>query len=204
MIKGLYAIIDSSYIPLEEMGRTASLMAEGGVNCIQLRGKGFTSRELLKAARIIREVTKGVTFIVNDRVDVAIVSKADGVHLGQDDLPVEEARRLLGKDKTIGLSTHNMEEALEAARLNVDYISFGPIFPTTTKPDAREPMGLENLRKVKARVNIPVVAIGGIKEENLPSVLSTGVDGVAIISDILTSGDIKGKIRRLSLPGVRG
>lgn len=199
IIKGLYTIIDSTYIPLEAMERVALEMAAGGSGHIQLRAKGFTSRELLKAARVIRGVTldKGIIFIVNDRVDVALLSEADGVHLGQDDLPVEEARRQIGRDKIIGLSTHNLNEALEAVRLGVDYISLGPVFSTKTKPDTQSTLGLDNLREIRTKISIPIVAIGGITEENLPSVISTGVDAVAMISDILTSGDIREKVRRL-------
>lgn len=200
MLKGLYTIIDSSYVPLETMERVTIELAEGGTRYIQLRGKGLTSGELLKAARAIRRVTldKGITFIVNDRVDVALLSEADGVHLGKDDLPIEEARRLLGRDKIIGLSTHDLEDALAAINLSVSYISLGPIFPTRTKPGAHAPVGLDNLREIKRKVSIPIVAIGGINEENLPSVISTGVDAVAMISDILTSRDIKGKVKRVN------
>jgi len=203
MFKGLYTIIDNTYIPLEAMERVAIELAEGGARYIQLRGKGLTSRELLRAARIIRGVTlgKGITFIVDDRVDVALLTDADGVHLGEDDLPVEEARRLLGGDKIIGLSTHNLKEGLEAIGLDVDYISLGPIFPTRTKPDAQTPIGLEDLKGIREEISnlspLPIVAIGGINEEDLPSVISTGVDAVAMISDILTAKDIKGKVKRV-------
>jgi len=130
-------------------------------------------------------------------VDIALLTDADGVHLGQDDLPVKEARRLLGNNKIIGYSTHNLREALEAVRLPVDYISFGPIFPTKTKEDAQTPKGLKLLSEVRKAVEIPIVAIGGITETNMAHVLKEGVEGVAMISEILTVKDISQKINRV-------
>ncbi len=198
-IKGLYAIVDTTYVPPERMAETAEGIINGGGRIIQLRAKGLEGRVFFNIARTLREMTgrRDVCFIINDRVDIALMVGADGVHLGQEDLPPSEARRLLGEGRLIGFSTHNPYEAEEALRMPVDYISFGPIFPTTTKADARAPVGVEGLRRIKKSVRLPVVAIGGIKEGNLESVLKTGVDSVAIISDILLSGDIEDKVRRL-------
>ena len=195
----IYPIIDSSLFTLDNIGKTAEAIIDGGAKILQLRAKRLSSKEFLETARIIRKITKdkGTVFIVNDRVDIALLTDADGVHLGQGDLPVKEARRLLGNNKIIGYSTHNLREALEAVRLPVDYISFGPIFPTKTKEDAQTPKGLKGLSEVRKSVGIPIVAIGGITETNMAHVLKEGVESVAMISEILTSLDISKKLNRL-------
>ena len=199
LIPIIYPIIDSSLVTLDNIGKTAEAIIDGGAKILQLRAKSLSSKEFLETARIIRKITKdkGTVFIVNDRVDIALLTDADGVHLGQGDLPVKEARRLLGNNKIIGYSTHNLREALEAVRLPVDYISFGPIFPTKTKEDAQTPKGLKLLSEVRKAVVIPIVAIGGITETNMVHVLKEGVEGVAMISEILTVKDISQKINRV-------
>ena len=199
LIPIIYPIIDSSLVTLDNIGKTAEAIIDGGAKILQLRAKSLSSKEFLETARIIRKITKdkGTVFIVNDRVDIALLTDADGVHLGQGDLPVKEARRLLGNNKIIGYSTHNLREALEAVRLPVDYISFGPIFPTKTKEDAQTPKGLKLLSEVRKAVEIPIVAIGGITETNMVYVLKEGVEGVAMISEILTVKDISQKINRV-------
>jgi thiamine-phosphate pyrophosphorylase len=202
-IRGLYAIIDTSYVPFQKAGRQAREILSAGVGIVQLRAKGAGSGELLEAARLIRMAAReaGALFIVNDRVDVAILTDADGVHLGQDDIPVEAARGLLGKEKIIGFSTHNMEEvnaADELARSGfVDYISFGPLFPTTTKPDARAPVGLTGLREARKRTTLPITAIGGITPENVEEVLAEGPAAVAMISSILKAKDVQKRTSEL-------
>ena len=199
LIPIIYPIIDGSIVTLDNIGKTAEAIIDGGAKILQLRAKSLSSKEFLETARIIRKITKdkGTVFIVNDRVDIALLTDADGVHLGQGDLPVKEARRLLGNNKIIGYSTHNLREALEAVRLPVDYISFGPIFPTKTKEDAQTPKGLRWLSEVRKAVEIPIVAIGGITETNMAHVLKEGVEGVAMISEILTVKDISQKINRV-------
>jgi len=199
LIPIIYPIIDSSIVTLDNIGKTAEAIIDGGAKILQLRAKSLSSKEFLETARIIRKITKdkGTVFIVNDRVDIALLTDADGVHLGQGDLPVKEARRLLGNNKIIGYSTHNLREALEAVRLPVDYISFGPIFPTKTKEDAQTPKGLKLLSEVRKAVVIPIVAIGGITETNMFHVLKEGVESVAMISEILTVKDISQKINRV-------
>ena len=139
----------------------------------------------------IREITReyNAVFIVNDYADIALSVDADGVHLGQDDLPLKEARRIMGKMKIIGISTHNVEQAIAAEAGGADYIGFGPVFHTTTK-DAGRPKGTDMVREVKTHVHIPVVAIGGINLGNLDQVLETGADAVAVSSAILR-GDIE-------------
>ena len=200
-IPPIYPIIDSSLTLAADIEKTATDIMNGGARIIQFRAKGLSSREFLKSAFIVRRITKDrdVIFIVNDRVDIALIANADGVHLGQDDLPAKEARRLLGSKKIIGYSTHNLREALEAIKLPINYISFGPIFPTKTKEDAQTPKGIKGLSEVRKSVGIPIVAIGGITETNMVHVLKQGADSVAMISDILTSSDIPKKLNRLNI-----
>ncbi len=197
-VNGLYAIIDNSLKPSISNIEIARKVLDGGARIFQLRGKGLSSRKLLEEARDIRELTRksGALFIVNDRADIALLSNADGVHLGQDDLTIAEARKILGKDKVIGISTHNLEQAMKAASEGANYIGFGPVFGTTTKADAEEAKGLEALREVRKSVNIPVVAIGGIILENVVDVLSAGADAVAVISAIVKADDIEGATKR--------
>jgi len=166
-----------------------------GVRVIQLREKEMTKRQIYEEAKIIREITRDTRtiFIINDHVDIAYVVGADGVHLGQDDLPLREARRILGRDKIIGISTHTLREAIDAERGGADYIGYGPIFHTTTK-ETKRPMGIDSLKRVRESVNIPVVAIGGITIEDSREVMDAGADAVAMISCILR-GDIRKNIR---------
>ncbi|MEK7773638.1 MAG: thiamine phosphate synthase [Deltaproteobacteria bacterium] len=194
-IRGLYAIIDTAYVGRDGVREAAVGLLSGGARIVQLRAKDAAPRDALEASRIIREVTEksGAIFIVNDRVDIAMISGADGVHLGQNDLPVAEVRRLLGPDRIIGLSTHDVKEALEAGPLGADYISLGPIFPTTTKKDAHPPRGLPLLSEIRKAVRLPIVAIGGITQENMEDVFKAGADSAAMISGILTQGDISAK-----------
>lgn len=161
-----------------------------GVKWVQYRDKEKSRREIYEEAIRLRKLIKdfNAVLIVNDYADIALAVDADGVHLGQDDLPIEEARKIMGSNKIIGISTHSLEQAKEAEKGGADYIGFGPIFRTTTK-DAGIPKGTDMLKEIKRQVHIPVVAIGGINIENIRSVLDTGVDAVAIASAIL-SGDI--------------
>ncbi|MBM2838617.1 MAG: thiamine-phosphate pyrophosphorylase [Deltaproteobacteria bacterium] len=197
-VEGLYAIIDNSLRPSVSNTEIAEKILAGGAKILQLRGKGLSSKELLSQAREIRLLARkaGALFIVNDRADIALLSNADGVHLGQGDLPIAEARKILGKDRVIGISTHNLEQAIKAKYEGADYIGFGPVFGTTTKADAEEAKGLQALREVKKSVNIPVVAIGGINLENIKEVIDTRADCVAVISAIVKADDIKETTRR--------
>ncbi|MBI4824324.1 MAG: thiamine phosphate synthase [Nitrospirae bacterium] len=193
-LTGICFITETSSSPLSSAEMT--LMAlRAGVRWVQYREKQKNRHLLYYEALNLRRLTRDfrAKLIVNDYVDIALAVNADGVHLGQEDLPIAEARRILGKDKIIGVSTHSIKEALRAEKQGADYIGFGPIFHTTTK-DAGPPKGLAMLRRIKSAVNIPVVAIGGINIENLPSVLETGVDAVAVASAIL-KGDIKKNAR---------
>lgn len=195
-IKGLYVIIDTVFVPHDEVGRVCQSALEGGARIIQLRAKDSGAKDFLRSAQTLRELTTkaGAVFIVNDRCDIAALSGADGVHLGQDDIPIEDARKILGIASIIGLSTHNPEEAVDAERRGADYISFGPVFATKTKKDAQPPKGLEALSKASGSVAIPLVAIGGITEETVTGVIGSGASSTALISEILLAGDVKGKV----------
>jgi len=191
IIRGLYAIVDTSLVQPERAEERAGQLLDGGVRILQLRAKGLASGDFLRLACRIKGLTQesGAIFIVNDRADIAVASGADGLHLGQSDIPVEEARRLLGHDKLIGLSTHSLEQARRANERAADYISFGPVFATTTKVNAEPCLGLKALCEARSIIQKPLVAIGGINEENLCGVLGCSVDAVALISHILKSED---------------
>jgi len=213
MVRGLYAIVDTSYVSPANIEKAAGALVRGGARVIQLRAKDLSAADVINAAAAIRSLTlkNGVAFIVNDRIDIAILSGADGVHLGQDDIPLKDCRRLLGSSAIVGISTHDLDEAKEAASGGADYISFGPIFTTKTKKDAASPRGLESLKLMAREITLPIVAIGGITEENVEDVLQAGADSVAVISDILTSSDVSAKTasiiakidRFLSKPSIR-
>jgi len=162
-----------------------------GVRWIQFREKERSRRKIYEKAIKLRRLAKdyNAVFIINDSPDIAMCADADGVHLGQDDLPLKEARKIIGRNRIIGISTHSLEQATLAEKDGADYIGFGPIFPTHTK-DAGKPKGIGTLCEVKKQVKIPIVAIGGINLENVRSVLNTGVDAIAVASAILT-GDIE-------------
>lgn len=199
-IKGIYAIIDNSIRPDLSNIEIARRVLAGGAWILQLRGKGLSSKELLSQAREIRELARnaGALFIVNDRADIALLSDADGVHLGQEDLPIGEARKIIGKKKLIGISTHNLDQAVKARQEGADYIGFGPVFVTTTKADVEEAKGLQALQEIKNNVKISVVAIGGINIENLKDVIDAGADGAAVMSAIVTAGNIEEATRRFA------
>lgn len=163
---------------------------KAGVKWVQYRDKEKSRREVYEQSVILRKLTKdfNAVFIVNDYADIALAVDADGVHLGQEDLPLREARKIMGWNKLIGISTHSLAQAEEAEIEAADYIGFGPVFHTATK-DAGEPKGTDALKDIKSAVRIPVVAIGGINLKNLKSVLDAGADAAAIASAIL-SGNI--------------
>ena len=188
----LYAIID----PAQSSGRNCAEVAEAllaaGVRLIQLRDKQASSGELYVTAQRVGEAMRRAraTFIVNDRADVALAIDADGVHLGQDDLPVEAARALLGSDKLIGYSTHVLEQVREGDRSSADYIAFGPIFSTASKQNPDAVVGLEGLREARKATRKPLVAIGGIALENVRAVIEAGADSVAVIRGLVGAPDI--------------
>ncbi len=171
----------------------------GGAGIIQMRIKNSGTRDLLETGRKLRELTsaEGITFIVNDRADIALAVNADGVHLGQDDLPPRVARNILGPGKIIGISTHSGEQALQAVRDGADYIGVGPVFATGTKIEAGSPVGTDLLRAVSKKIQIPIVAIGGINADNVVKVLETGVTRCAVISAVTSASDVVSATRRI-------
>jgi thiamine-phosphate pyrophosphorylase len=187
---GLCFITDHNTGGLSFLDMTQAVL-RAGVGWVQYRDKNASRRKVYEEAIKLKDLAgkHNAVFIVNDYSDIALAVDADGVHLGQDDLPVKEARKILGKGKIIGVSTHCIEQALEAEQAGADYLGFGPVFHTSTK-DAGSPRGTVLLEEIKNKVSIPVVAIGGINLENIHSVLETGVDAVAVASAIL-KGDIE-------------
>lgn len=190
----LQVILDMGLVGKRDIAEVASELVDGGADCIQFRDKVSCDRVLLEEAKKIRKIAKDCIFIINDRIDIARLCEADGVHLGQDDLPYEEARRLVGKNRLIGISTHNINQAKEAEELGVDYIGVGPIFPTTTKPDLKA-IGLEIVEAVSKDIEIPAFFIGGIDLINIGEILKKGGKRVAVASAILNSDDIAGATR---------
>lgn len=187
--RALYLITDRTISGMGHL-QIAVHAISAGIRTIQLREKDMSKRELYNEAVSLRDLTlkHRTTFIINDYVDIARAVNADGVHLGQDDMPIKEARNILGKNKIIGISTHSLKQAVDAQSEGADYIGFGPVFKTTTKKTGPV-KGIRALREIKRHITVPVVAIGGITLENIPDVLRTGVEAVAVASAIL-SGDI--------------
>ena len=183
----IYPITDARTSGLSHAEQVRSL-AEAGARLIQFRAKDASGHDFYRSALEALDAAHelGAKLIINDRVDIALTINADGVHLGQDDLPPEHARQILGDQAIIGYSTHNFEQAVEAASFPIDYIAVGPLFPTTTKADADEVVGLELLKRVRRELpNVRLVAIGGITAANIADVFAAGADSVAVISSLL-------------------
>jgi len=195
----IYPITDTLISGLSH-AEQIKLLAAGGASLIQLREKKASPREFYEAAREAMLIGRrlGVRIIINDRVDIAIAVGADGVHLGQDDLPPDRVRSLLGEGPIIGFSTHTLEQALAADSAPVDYVAIGPVFHTSTKEKPDAVVGLEALSEIKRRISKPLVAIGGVTLDRARSVIASGADSVAIISDLLSTGDITERTRALA------
>jgi thiamine-phosphate pyrophosphorylase len=176
----------------------AETLLDAGVRIMQLRLKDAPGRDFLAAARAIAEICRkhSATLIVNDRIDIAILADAHGVHLGQADLPLEAARRIAGPGMMIGISTHNVEQACAAENGGADYIGFGPMYPGGLRNNVSG-KGLDQLRAIRAAVKIPIVAIGGITEALVAETLAAGANAVAIITDVLNAPDLPAKVRSL-------
>ena len=170
-----------------------------GVKTVQLREKGLATHELYSLACELRKITSEfkANFIINDRVDIALAVEADGVHLGWQSLPFGIVRKLLGFEKLIGISTHNRQEALQAQSWGADYITFGPIFDTPSKAGLLTPVGVQEIQKLKNEIELPIVAVGGINEKNVESVLNGGADGIAVISSIMQADNPEATARCL-------
>lgn len=191
-----YAIVDTLGRPELAYTELARQICAGGAKLLQLRVKGHSSRDFLTIAQQVCTICRhhDCLLLINDRADVALAVDADGVHLGQDDLPVCAARRVLGSSKVIGVSTHDPEQARAAAREGADYIGFGPLFGTQTKETGYTARGLEQLQEIRRLVRIPIVAIGGITVERAPLVLAAGADAVAMISEIVRAPDVAAQV----------
>lgn len=194
-IKGFYFITDAH---LSKNGNISDVKTaqEAGVKLIQYRNKNGTTWQMYKEALELKNLIDDALFLINDRIDIAQAIDADGVHLGQEDMPYEVARKILGKDKIIGISVGDLKEAEQVERMGADYIGLGPIFSTLTKSDAGNPMGVEMIQMVKEKVSIPVVAIGGITVENAPCVIKAGADALCAISDVVSAADVRKKIQQ--------
>lgn len=198
----IYGITAEEYSLGRSSIEVVARMIDSGIKVIQYREKDKGFREKYRDCMKIREMTAlaGVTFIVNDHVDLALLVKADGVHIGQDDLPPERVRGLVGERMAIGLSTHSPDQAEEAVKSGaVDYIGVGPIFATRTKKDVCRPVGLEYLDYVVKNIKLPFVAIGGIKGHNIAEVSRRGANCIALVTEIVGAEDIPGRVRELRL-----
>ncbi|MGL5634034.1 MAG: thiamine phosphate synthase [Sarcina sp.] len=189
----LYLVTDSDIIGKRNFYEVIEEALKAGCKCVQLREKNCLGKEFLEKALKLRELTKkyGALFIVNDRVDIAILSDADGVHVGQDDIPLKEVRKLM-KNKIIGVSANNIEEAIIAQADGADYIGVGAIFTTNTKLDANN-VGIAMLKNIMKEVKLPIVAIGGLKTTNINQILDERILGYAVVSDILGEKDVFAK-----------
>jgi thiamine-phosphate pyrophosphorylase len=198
-LRGLYVIIDPAVAPERDELEIARAALDGGARLIQLRDKTCQIGLQLPVAEALQALCRerGALFIVNDRVDLALAAGADGVHVGQKDLPVAAVRRLVPPEMVIGCSTNNADEARRAAADGADYVSVGRLFPTGSKDDTR-PATTDTLRAVKAAVSLPVCAIGGIDESNIDDVLAAGADMAAVIAAVIAAPDVSAAARRLA------
>lgn len=187
----LYLVTDRKLCNSRPIDEVIALAVKGGAGLVQLREKAISTRDFVELAIKIKRITSplGIPLIINDRIDVALASKADGVHIGQSDMPYEMARKLMGPDAVIGLSVESMEEVIEAQDFAVDYLGVSPVFATPTKTDTKVEWGLEGITKIKEISRHPLVAIGGINSRNAARVVAAGADCVAVVSDICSASD---------------
>lgn len=188
----LYVITDQELSNGKSHLEIAELALKGGADAIQIRDKICSGSELYSTAKAVHKAThsSGALCIINDRLDIALAAGVDGVHLGQEDLPLSAARVIAPRPFIIGLSVGTVEEAVQAEHMGADYLGVGPIYPTGSKPDAGPALGLETLRAIRAAVSIPLIAIGGINRDNASEVIRAGADGLAVISAVVSQSDI--------------
>ncbi len=193
ILSGLYLILDPSVSPTTSLSDALRQAAQAGVRIVQYRNKTASMKEAYVEALPLRKLAAelGMLFITNDRCDLALAVEADGVHLGQGDLPLDLARKVMGPDRLIGISTHNPAQVRVASAGKPDYLGFGPIFKPGSKQDHDPVVGIEGLRAIRALTALPIFAIGGITVENVGEVMKAGANGVAVISAILKAQDIK-------------
>lgn len=192
----IYGIVDLGYVKPDAVTEMTKKLVRGGIDLLQLRAKGVPTDEVRRIAQVMVAITQpaGVPFILNDYPQLLADVPAEGCHLGQEDGSIADARRVAGRPIIVGRSTHSIEQAITAEKEGADYIGYGPLFPTATKPDAVA-VGLSCLRKLHAQVRIPIFCIGGIKENNLRKVTEAGAERVCIVSDLLTAPDPYAKVR---------
>ncbi len=195
----MYAVTDRSWLENETLAQQVEKALRGGASFVQLREKNLEREAFLKEALEIGALCRacGVPFVINDDVEIARLSQADGVHVGQEDMAVSEARRILGPGKIIGATCKTVEQALLAEKQGADYLGSGAMFPSTAKPDAKG-ISFETLREICSAVKIPVVAIGGITQENIARLQGSGIVGVAVVSAIFAQADIESAARALN------
>lgn len=196
-LSGLYIILDPSVCPARSLVEVLTAATEAGASLFQYRNKTASMQEAYTEALALRQAAAeaGALFIVNDRCDLALAVDADGVHLGQGDLPLDLARKVMGPDKLIGISTHNPDQVRKATDGKPDYLGFGPIFTPGSKQDHDPVVGLAGLRTIRALTSLPVFAIGGIQIDQVGDVIQAGADGVAVISAILKTPDIRHTVK---------
>jgi thiamine-phosphate pyrophosphorylase len=194
-VKGYYFITDSR---LSRAGNISDVMEAAAckVEAVQYRNKNAETRVMYEEALHLREICRDLTFLINDRIDIALAVGADGVHLGQTDMPCKTAREMLGEEKIIGVTVHNLFEALVAKRDGADYLGVSPIFQTATKSDAGKPAGIALIEEIRRKIDIPLIAIGGINLSNAPEVIGAGADGLCAISCVVESNDVSAQINR--------
>ena len=187
----LYAVTDRAWVGTKSLYEQVKEALENGVTCVQLREKELDESDFLKEAKQISTLCKEykVPFIVNDNVNIAIACKADGIHIGQEDMELTNVRKLVGEDMIIGVSAHTVEEAIKAQEDGADYIGIGAVFATSTKTDV-DVLSFDTLKSICEAVDIPTVAIGGIKKDNICKLEGSGIDGVAVVSAIFAANDI--------------
>ena len=196
----LYAVTDRAWVGTKSLYEQVKEALENGVTCVQLREKELDESDFLKESKQISALCKEykVPFIVNDNVNIAIACKADGIHIGQEDMELTNVRKLVGEDMIIGVSAHTVEEAIKAQEGGADYIGIGAVFATSTKTDV-DVLSFETLRSICEAVDIPTVAIGGIKKDNICKLKGSGIDGVAVVSAIFAAKDIATATKELLL-----
>ena len=195
----LYLVTDRGLARGRSMLNIVKDAAGGGVTCVQLREKECSTLEFIEQALSIKEflTTRGIPLIINDRLDVAQAVNADGVHLGQTDMPLDIAKAIVGDTMIIGISAESLEDAIEAEKGGADYLGVSPIYATPTKTDTAPPLGLDGLRQIRAAVKIPLVGIGGLNKDNSAEVIRNGADGVAVVSAIVAADDPEAASREL-------
>jgi thiamine-phosphate pyrophosphorylase len=188
----LYLVTERSLLQNIELEQAVEEAILGGTTLVQLREKNISTMEFYKIAVNIKKITDkyNVPLIIDDRLDIALAVNAAGIHVGQSDMPCEIARKLVGKDKIIGVSAHTVEEALKAQKDGADYLGVGAVFPTGTKKDAVD-VSMETLKEIVQKVSIPVVAIGGVNQDNVDKLADTGIDGISVISAIIGKKDVR-------------